>query len=210
MDEMYDCLRTSKGKLLAEASKTSAEEVFKNVLAVLIDKNAKLEVARRDADKYRGELEVASKAVEKYRLENVRLLGECAGFRATNQVLQGEVEKAVMGPPVGLPGPTTKARSRSKSAKQDVQKKARTQINPDEKKASFLDGVCETVRERLGPCTRGEGGGLCQLLHPKDCTELACHATGGRQATKCDGSGLASVHEILGAQGREEGARQGN
>ena len=45
MDEMYDCLRTSKGKLLAEASKTSAEEVFKNVLAVLIDKNKKLEVS---------------------------------------------------------------------------------------------------------------------------------------------------------------------
>ena len=71
VDEMYDCLRTSKGKLLAEASKTSAEEVFKSVLVVLIDKNRKLEVATREAHNYRGELEVASRSVEKYRLENV-------------------------------------------------------------------------------------------------------------------------------------------
>ena len=43
-------------------------------------------------------------AVETYRIENVRLLGEAAGFQATNNVLQSELEKALKGAPVGLPG----------------------------------------------------------------------------------------------------------
>ena len=163
-DVMFDCFKTSKGNAIVEGSKSSAAKAFKNILAALIDKHAKLKVASREADKYRGELEVASLAVEKYRLDNVRLLGENAGFQATNRVLQDELEKAVRGAPVGLLGPTTKmarARSRSRSAKpqqqeKTVQKKPKAQSNPDpEKKAGYLDGVCETVRERLGSCTRG-------------------------------------------------------
>ena len=206
MDEMYDCLRTSKGKLLAEASKTSAEEVFKNVLALLIDKHKKLEVASREVDKYRGECEVSRHDIEQYRIENVRLLGENAGFQATNRVLQDELGKAMKGAPVGLPRlhAKSRSRSRSKSAKPVAQNKPKTQSqsNP-EKKTSFLAGVCESVLERLGPCTRGENGGYCQLLHPKDCTEPACHAKGGREATKCDGWHLFKKYSELKAERKE-------
>ena len=211
-DVMFDCFKTSKGNAIVEGSKSSAAKAFKNILAALIDKHAKLKVASREADKYRGELEVASLAVEKYPLDNVRLLGENAGFQATNRVLQDELEKAVRGAPVGLLGPTTKmarARSRSRSAKpqqqeKTVQKKPKAQSNPDpEKKAGYLDGVCETVRERLGSCTRGENGGYCQLLHPKDCTQPACHAKGGREATKCDGWHLFKKYSELKAERKE-------
>ena len=145
VDEIYDCLRTSKGKPLHEASKTSAEEVFKSVLAVLINKNAKQKVASRELEVASGELEVARHAVEKYRIENVRLLGENASLQATTRVLQGELEKAVRGAPVGLPGPTSKSsqvKSRSRSAKPTVQKKPKAQSKPDpEKKTSYLNGI---------------------------------------------------------------------
>ena len=198
------------GKPLVEASKHSASVVIKDILAVLIDKNEKLEVASRELEVATSELEVASHSVEKYRIENVRLLGENAGFQATNHVLQGELEKAVKGAPIGLPGPTSKARprSRSRSTKATVQKKPKAQRNPDpEKKTSYLDGICETVLERLGPCTRGEGGGLCPLLHPKDCTEPACHAKTegkpGRQATKCDGWHLFRKYSELKAERKQ-------
>ena len=169
VDEIYDCLRTSKGKPLVEASKTSAGEVIKNVLAVLIDKNEKLVVANHALEVANRELEVASRSVEKYRMENVRLLGESAGFQATNRVLQDELEKAVKGAPVGLPDLTTKrTRERSKSkanarsnsvTKPGPPKEKKKQSNP-EKQVSYLDGVCETVLERLGPCNRGENGGF--------------------------------------------------
>ena len=145
VDEIYDCLRTSKGKPLHEASKTSAEEVFKSVLAVLINKNAKQKVASRELEVASGELEVARHAIEKYRIENVRLLGENAGLQPTTRVLQGELEKAVRGAPVGLPGPTSKSsqvKSRSRSAKPTVQKKPKAQSKPDpEKKTSYLNGI---------------------------------------------------------------------
>ena len=63
--------------------------------------------------------------------------------------------------------------------------------------------MCESVLERLGPCTRGENGGYCQLLHPKDCTEPACHAKGGREATKCDGWHLFKKYSELKAERKE-------
>ena len=117
VEEIFECLKTPKGKPLNEGSKGSVGLVIKSVLGVLIDKHAKLKVSSREASKYRNDLEVARHAVEKYRIENVRLLGENAGFQATNQVLQGELEKAVVGAPVGLPSLSTKTRSRSKSTK---------------------------------------------------------------------------------------------
>ena len=204
-DEILGCLKTSKGKPLNEGSKTSVAEVIKNILAVLIDKNAKLKVARREREVATSELEVASHAVEKYRIENVRLLGENAGFQATNRVLQGELEKAVVGAPVGLPLLNPKLRSRSKSSKSIkpvAQKETKVESNP-EKQASYLDRVCETVRERLGPCARGEDGGECNLLHPRDCTKPACHAKGGREATKCDGWHLFKKYSELKAERKE-------
>ena len=57
--------------------------------------------------------------------------------------------------------------------------------------------------ERLGPCTRGEDGGECQLRHPQDCTKPACHAKGGRGATKCDGWHLFKKHSELKAERKE-------
>ena len=57
--------------------------------------------------------------------------------------------------------------------------------------------------ERLGPCNRGENGGFCPLLHPKDCTEPACHANGGREATKCDGWHLFKKYSELKAKRKE-------
>ena len=200
VDNMFDCLKTAKAKHFLEGSRTSVTEIVRNVLAVLVDKQAKLKVTSR-------ELEVARHAADTYRMENVRLLGESAGFKATNQVLQTELEKAVKGAPVGLLGPTTKARSRSRSSKQQQQKKTapkrpKAQRSPD-RQVNYLDGVCETVLERLGPCTKGENGGLCQLLHPKDCTESACHAKGGRQTTKCDGWHLFKKYSALKAERKE-------
>ena len=205
-DEIFDCLQTSKGKHLLEGSRTSVTEIVKNVLTVLVRKHTKLVVASRELEVATSEREVACRAVETYRMENVRLLGESAGFQATNRVLRDEIEKAVKGAPVGLPGPTSKARprstSRSKSERPGAQKKPKTKSNP-EKKAGYLDGVCETVLERLGQCTRGEGGGLCPLLHPQDCTKPACHAKGGRQATNCDGWHLFKKYSELKAERKE-------
>ena len=100
-DVMFDCFKTSKGNAIVEGSKSSAAKAFKNILAALIDKHAKLKVASREADKYRGELEVASLAVEKYPLDNVRLLGENAGFQAwegsREYVGQGRLSKPCFG-----------------------------------------------------------------------------------------------------------------
>ena len=115
---------------------------------------------------------------------------------------QGELEKAVVGAPVGLPSLSSKTRSRSKSTKKETQRKQATQSNP-EKRTSFLAGVCETVLERLGPCKRGEDGGQCELKHPPDCTESACHAKGGRQATGCDGWHLFKKYSLLKAERKE-------
>ena len=69
-----------------------------------------------------------------------------------------------------------------------------------EEKKSFLDGICETVLERLGPCTRGEGGGECELKHPPDCTKPACHVKGGRKATGCEGWHLFKKYSELRAE----------
>ena len=116
VDEMFDCLKTAKGKPLVEASKHSASVVIKDILAVLIDKNERLKVAGRELEVATSELEVVRHAAEKYRMKNVQLLGENAGFQATNCVLEGELEKAVVDAPVGLPGPamkTTRVRSGS-------------------------------------------------------------------------------------------------
>ena len=78
---------------------------------------------------------------------------ENAGFQATTRVLQGELEKAVVGAPVapvGLPQLNAKSRSRSKITKPAAQKEPKTGRNP-ESRANYLDKVCKTVRERLGP-----------------------------------------------------------
>ena len=102
VDEMFDLLKTAKGNHILDGSKTSAMGLIKDILAVLIHKNEKLEVASRELEVATSELEVASHTAETYRIENVRLMGECAGFKATNNVLQAELEKAVKGAPVGL------------------------------------------------------------------------------------------------------------
>ena len=86
----FDCLKTAKGNPIQEGSKSSAREVIKNILGALSDKH-KLEAASR-------ELEVASHVVEKYRVENVRLLGESAGYQATNKVLSGRAREGLERP----------------------------------------------------------------------------------------------------------------
>ena len=68
-DQIFECVKTSK-----RDSKASAGEAFKKVIAALIDKNAKLEVASHE--------------VQELRLENVRLKGDVAGLEAANGVLQ--------------------------------------------------------------------------------------------------------------------------
>ena len=57
--------------------------------------------------------------------------------------------------------------------------------------------------ERLGPCTRGANGGPCDLKHPPDCTKPACHAKGGRKATKCEGWHLFKKYSELTAERKD-------
>ena len=152
-----------------------------------------------EGDNGSKELEVASVEVRKLRLENVRLKGENAGLEAANKVLQGEVEEALRGVPVGLPS-KPKVKDKAKAKKQQPEAAQKTDDPEPEEKKSFLSGICETVLERMGTCTRGADGGPCELEHPPDCTEPACHTRGGRKATGCKGWHLFKKHSELRAE----------
>ena len=180
-DQIFECVKTSK-----RDSKASAGEAFKKVIAALIDKNAKLEVASHE--------------VQELRLENVRLKGDVAGLEAANCVLQGELKKALKGIPVGLPS-KAKVKAKGIAKAKEQQQEAAQETEPEKK--SFLDSICETVLERLGPCTRGADGGPCELKHPPDCTKPACHAKGGRKATGCEGWHLFMKYSELRMERKE-------
>ena len=109
-------------------------------------------------------------------------------------MLQGELKEALKGLPVGLP---SKAKVKAKAKVKKQQSEAVREPEPETQKKGFLDGICETVLERLGPCTRGADGGPCELEHPPDCTKPACHAKGGRKATGCKGWHLFMKHSEL-------------
>ena len=155
-----------------------------------------------EGDNGSKELEIASVEVRKLRLENVRLKGENAGLEAANKVLQGEVEEALRGVPVGLPS-KPEVKDKAKAKKQQPEAAQKTDDPEPEEKKSFLSGICETVLERMGTCTRGADGGPCELKHPPDCTKPACHAKGGRKATECQGWHLFKKYSELTAERKD-------
>ena len=161
------------------------------------------------------------KAVEKLRFDNCKLVGDNAGLLAAARAMEAELKKALANLPVGVsetsaPDKARKASAPDKARKAESKVKAKatgkekdkpekkdkdkdkdmTEAEVKGKPPSYMDTICETVRERLGPCTRGQNGNPCQLQHPPDCTVEACHAN-GRATTGCKGWHLFKKYSVL-------------
>ena len=125
------------------------------------------------------------------------------GYYQERERRQKLEEECRCGRPNITPGPPTNAKQVGHSSSQSSQSSQPSQPPS----VPWIQQVCPSVRERLGPCESGPDGGECDMIHPVLCSSVNCH--GGRRQPGCTNwHTLAPLSELAKKRAADQEAKK--